>query len=295
VDWEQEFATLFSKVTGIYLVIGRTTLFERFGVRNRGERYIAANGIPTAHEITIRSTSSTWYLETIHFIVNVDERLNYGKKHISNTWLIGRVSDYFSKAYSKLMDVSKAFVREEDFRLDVGNEVNTDFISLPDLTLPGINLVKEPNDENSLIFLFSQLLTYDPLLEALSIQEIELQVYGLLGKGIYDGKFRWDAEQQPRADSHLKSLEFKVSLRRLVDEFESALSPKEFRDTDLIVVWHDDLPETEKTWKVRGVDEQKRLELDHKGVPPFINFVLEEDHSALYRPIIVVKYWLEEL
>lgn len=295
LDFENKYGTLFPKVLGIYLVIGRTTLFERFGAINRGERFIAANGIPTSHDITIRSTSSTWYLETIHFVVNVDERLNYGKKQIANTRLIGKVRDYFDDSYTKLMQVAKAFVREEDTRRDDGIEITTNFISLPSLNLPGVNLVKEPNDENSLILLFSQLLTHQPLLSMLGINSFDIQIYGLLGKGIYDGKFRWNSEQEPLADDHLQMLEFKVKLSRLVDEFDSAHSAKDFRETDLIIVWKDDLPDSEMTWKVRGVDEQKRRELDRKGIPSYIQFVLEEDHSATYRPIIIVEDWVTNL
>jgi len=295
INWEERYGSLFEKVLGIYLVIGRTSLFEKFGAVNRGERLIAANGIPTSHEITIRSTSSTWYLETIHFIVNVDERLNYGKKQITNTRLIGQVRDYFDEAYSKLMKVSKAFVRQEDSRRGDGAEITTDFINLPALSLSDINLIKEPSDENSLIFLFAQLLKHDPLLKALEVEEIELQLYGLLAKGIYDGKFRWNSEHTPLADDHLLSLEFKISLNKLMDEFESAHSSKQFEDTDLIIVWQDDIPTDDPTWKVRGIDGQRRRELDRKGVPSYIEYVLEDDRSAANCPIVVVKYWIEEL
>ena len=295
IDWEHRYGSLFERILGIYLVIGRTTLFERFGTINRGERFIAANGIPTSHEITIRSTSSTWYLETIHFIVNVDERLNYGKKQIANTRLIGKVRDYFDEAYSKLMQLSKAFVRQEDSRRDDGNEITTDFISLPDLSLSHINLIKQPADENSLVFLFAQLLNYEPLLRVLETRSVDIQIYGLLAKGIYDGKFRWSPEHQPLADDHLKSLEFKISLNNLLIEFESAKSSKQFTETDLIIVWRDDLVQDDPIWKIRGVDDQRRRELSRKGVPSYIHYVLEDDRTAQNCPIIVVEYWIEEI
>ena len=293
-DPEREYGSLFDKIQGIYLVIGRTTHFERFGMTNRGERLIAANGIPTSHEITIRSTNSTWYVETIHFIINVDERLNYGKKQIANTRLIGKVRDYFDDAYAKLMEVSKTFVRVPDPRRVEDDEITTDFIDLLDLALPDINLVKEPVDENSLIFLFAQLLNYHPVLQALGIEQIELQLYGLQSKGIYDGKFRWNPDTRPLADDHLNNLEFKLSLNDLTEEFDSHHSAKEFRNTDLIVVWRDDVPQDSTNWKVRGVDEQRRRELDRKGVPGYIEDVLEEDQTAEHVPLIILEYWVEQ-
>ncbi len=293
VDWEIQYGALFAKILGIYLVIGRTNLFEKFGLTPRGERFIAANGIPTSHEIPLRSTSSTWYVETIHFIVNVDERLNYGKKQIANTRLIGKVYEYFADSYSKLMTISKAFVRLEDTRRISGSEIPTEFVAMRDLKCEGIHLIKVPGDENALIFLFAQLLAYSPLLQYLGTDEIELQIFGLHSKEIFDGKFRWNTEGTPTADNHLWNLEFKLNLTALIDEFDSAHSSKEFRDTHLIVVWEDDIPRHDPEWRVRGVDPQRRRELDLRGVPSFIQDVLEYEYTAETCPIIVVQEWLQ--
>jgi hypothetical protein len=291
---EETYSKLFPKILGIYLVIGRTTFFERFGVINRGERFIAANGIPTSHEITIRSTSSTWYLETIHFVVNVDERLNYGKKQITNTKLIGQVRDFFSDAYTILMSLSKDFVREEDKRRG-SDEISEDFVTLEPLSIVGFNIIKQPVDENTLIALFFQMLSNKSLHEKLLGSQIELQVYGLQSKGIYDGKFRWDAEKTPKTDANLLNLEFKVKLSALVGEFDSPASEKEFKEVDLIIVWEDDIPELDKEWKVRGVTDYRRHELDRRGVPRYITTILEEERSAEYRPLIIVREWVTML
>lgn len=210
--------------------------------------------------------------------MNVDERLNYGKKQIANTRLIGSVREYFNDAYTVLMGISKHFVR--DVRTDETPDITTTFIDLPDLKIEGVNIVKEPRDENTLIAIFFQ------LLQSL---DINLQIYGLQGKGIYDGKFRWNADQKPLSDDHLKRIEFKVSLDQLVGDFDNAHNPKEFRDTDLIVVWSDQLPPEEKSWRVIGIDDQKRRELRARGVPDYIQLALEEQSSANYKPLICVR------
>ena len=40
---------------------------------------------PTDHDLTVVSTSSTWYLETIHMVINVDATLNLGKRNLVNS------------------------------------------------------------------------------------------------------------------------------------------------------------------------------------------------------------------
>ena len=78
----EDFQDVLEKVTGIYLAIGRTSYLEQLGITNHGFRIIASNGTPTDHSLSVTSTSSTWYQETIHMIINVDVNLNVGKRHL---------------------------------------------------------------------------------------------------------------------------------------------------------------------------------------------------------------------
>lgn len=109
----EDFEDILKRITGIYLAIGRTADFEMLGISNHGIRVIASNGTPTDHDLSVVSTSSTWYLETIHMVINVDETLNLGKRHLVNPRLVKQIRDLFEACYPMLVNISKLFVERD--------------------------------------------------------------------------------------------------------------------------------------------------------------------------------------
>ncbi len=271
----EDFEDVLRRVTGIYLAIGRTSHFETLGVPNRGLKLIASNGTPTAHELTVRSTSSTWYMETIHFVVNVDATLNIGKRHMVNTWLVGRLRELFEACYPSLVAISKLFVERDPDGGD-GEPPMPDVIDLSRLSRQGLSFRRFPADESTLVGLFST---------AMSLLDPDFSVYGFFGKARYDGKFLWD-RTEPRSDVELKRLEFKLSLQKLVDEFDLATHDKEFRDVSLVVVW--DRTVTKSGWSVKGISPPRRTQLDNMGVPTDLIEHVLEDRLGMFRPLICV-------
>lgn len=278
----EDFRDVLERVTGIYLAIGRTSHFETLGVENRGLKLIASNGTPTAHELTVRSTSSTWYLETIHFVINVDATLNIGKRHMVNNRLVGRVREFFEACYPKLVSISKLFVERDTSGGGEGVPM-PDVVGISQIRREGVPFRRFPEDENTLVGLFSVLMgLLDPV----------FSVYGFFGKARYDGKFLW-VDTLPRSDNDLKLLEFKLRLQHLVDEFDLATHDKEFKDLALAVVW--DRRVSKPGWTVKGISEPRRTRLENQDVPTdLVEYVLE-DLRGNYCPLVCVADLLTKI
>ncbi len=278
----EDYQDVLEQITGVYLAVGRTSAFETLGITNRGLRIIAANGIPTDHELSVITTSSTWYLETIHLIINLDATLNLGKRHLVNTRLVGRIEKFFEACYPKLASISKLFVGT-----DSGGTPETDIlpdvVQLGKLRRQGIPFRRFPDDEDTLIGLYSVLIT---------MQSYAVPIYQYFRSARYDGKFSWQ-DEEPAADSELKLLEFKIALDDLVNEFETAFNAKDFEQLSLIVVW--DRRVNVAGWQVKGVSQARQNELEQRGVPTdLIEYVLE-DRYGHYRPLICVADMLQNV
>ena len=277
----EHFEDVLEKITGIYLAIGRTSYFERLGITNNGIRVIASNGTPTDHALSEASTSSTWYQETIHMIINVDANLNIGKRHLFNSRLVGRINDFYKACYPVLVNISKLFVERDPDSSD--EDSLPDVVELKKLRRKDIPFRRFPNDESTLIGLFSTVF---------SRLDGQFSVYGYFGKARYDGKFRWTIDE-PRSDNDLLTVEFKIVLEKLVDEFDLAVHNKEFTDVDLIIVWDRTLSNGD--WHVKGISQEKRNVLERRGVPTdILKYVLEDQHGN-YRPLICVADLLQEI
>jgi len=279
----EDYEKMFEYITGIYLAIGRTSYFEQLGLQNHGLRFIASQGTPTAHSLSVRSTSSTWYENTIHMIINVDDNLNIGKRHLVNGWLVGRINDFMQAAYPSLVKIAKLFVRKEG--TSRGEESIPEVIEDKTINREGISFRRFPIDENSLIGLFSQ-----------AIQEImpDFDTYGYFSSATYDGKFLW-SDSNPQSDADLLKLEFKLDLDRLVNEFQTASQDKEFTDVDLVIVWDRDIDTS--SWSVKGLSQSRSSELEriYEGIPVDILDHVLEDNYGNYCPLISVADLLTDL
>ena len=125
-----------------------------------------------------------------------------------------------------------------------------------------------PSDENTLVGLFSA---------AFCRLDNEFSVYSYFGKERYDGKFSWYTNEV-RSDSELLTLEFKVQLEKLIDEFDVVTDNKEFRDVDLIIVWDRTLNHND--WEVKGISLEIQNRLEQRRIPTdIIEYVLEDQYG----------------
>lgn len=278
------FKDLFPRILGIYILIGRLEYYEQFLGNNFGIKFIAANGVPTQHELTPRSSNQSFYFNPVTFILNIDAKLNEGKTHLIDDSLQRKCVKFFREAFeSTLNRLAKEFVRT--IPNDDPGDSETDFTETESISITGVDIKRTPNDENTLIALFYQLL---------KIQDLELPTYGLLSQGIFDGKFTYD-DRVVRSDNDLLNLEFKVKLSALLNDFDNPNSPKQFDRCNLIIVWDDYISSTQQQdWRVidRGAVPTKVL--GSSNIPDWIDTVLK-DVNHNYIPIIIVKDWVVEL
>ena len=276
----ENYSDVFKAITGIYLAIGRTTHFETLGLENRGQKLIAANGTPTAHDLIVRSTSSTWYLETIHMIINVDATLNLGKRHLVNTRLVGRINQFFEACYPTLVNISKLFV-ERPFE-PPGSDSLPEVLDTLRLSRQGLPFTRFPLDESTLIGLFSS---------TMSIVESDFSVFGFFGAATYDGKFLWQRDEV-KSENDFSILEFKVKLDSLIHEFEHATFEKEFRHLSLIVVWNRTC--SVSGWSVKGISAARRNDMEQRGVSTDLLQYILEDREGNFCPLICVADLIKE-
>lgn len=279
----KQFKSLFPKILGIYILIGRMEYFEKYLGNNYGMKLIAANGIPTQHELTARSSNQSFYFNPITFIMNVDGKLNEGKTHLVNDYLKKRCVEFFREAFeSTLNRLTKEFVRTVP---NTDPPTETDIVSLRNINIKGIDIKREPVDENTLIALFYQML---------KVKNLSLPTYGLLGQGVFDGKFVYE-DRNIRSDNDLLKLEFKVKLSKLLDEFDSPNSAKGFDQCDLLIVWSDRISTTQQQdWRVVNRSGVPTASLNRSRCPDWIT-TLVKDKDQVYKPIIILSDWVDEL
>ncbi|MCH8217805.1 MAG: ATP-binding protein [Planctomycetes bacterium] len=165
---EAKYQRLFEQLRGLYVVIGSRAALLKYLV-GPPRQFISADGTPTAHVLPgpTRGGDASYVSNNIHFVANVDARLNYGKQTISNPWLVGMVAEYFSDAVrATLRNVAISLVGSnvsttsaDDIEDTSGTE--TDVLSRPTLAEGHLSFKRVPRDENALIAIFFELIGCD--------------------------------------------------------------------------------------------------------------------------------------
>ena len=279
----KQFKSLFPKILGIYILIGRMEYFEKYLGNNYGIKLIAANGIPTQHELTARSSNQSFYFNPLTFVMNVDGKLNEGKTHLVSDYFKKRCVEFFREAFECTLNrLTKEFVRTVP---NTDPPPETDIVGLGKINISGVDIKREPVDENTLIALFYQMM---------KVKRLNLPTYGLLGQGVFDGKFTYE-DKNIRSDNDLLKLEFKVKLSKLLDEFDSPNSAKSFDQCDLLIVWSDRTSTTQqKDWRVVNRSGVSTAALNRSRCPDWIT-TLVKDKDQVYKPIIILQDWVSEL
>jgi len=204
------------------------------------------------------------------------------KPNLIDPSLERRCVKFFREAFeSTLNRLAKEFVRTIP---NTDPPPETDLVSKRVINIENVDIKREPEDEDTLIALFYQLLI---------VKDLDLPTYGLLNQGVFDGKFTYE-DRNIRSDNDLKMIEFKVRLSTLLNDFYSPNNPKEFAHCDLIVVWSDHITTPQQQdWRVVSRDALTTAALRQSRAPDWIKTFLK-DSNNVYKPIIVVEDWVKE-
>ncbi|MFW6116492.1 MAG: hypothetical protein ACOC6F_02080 [bacterium] len=290
----ESYQSFFDKVSGIYIVVGKPERLREV-VFEGPRRFIAANGIPSAHSIhTPSGIGALGYVANIHMVVNVKANMNYGKQTITNTWLVGEVNRFFKDSFrSTLKNVAEGIVGRveggssaEDLTSD---EEDTDILARPRLPLTDLSFKREPRDENGVIAMFFELLGRGDL--------VGYHVYSLSQKARYDGKAVIKLTSQsevtvPRTDASLRSIEFKLKLRPLIAEFSDYV--KDSSDVTLIVIWEDDFSDGDTQhpdFQVIGIEHTAQADQRMDGVTK----ILLDARNGKEIQMLVLKEVIEQI
>jgi hypothetical protein len=223
-------------VAGLYLVVGSRENLKRYLIGVPRMHLITASGIPSTHDINPpRDVGELGFVNNIHFVVNLRQRLSYGKQSIKNPRLLGSVYDFFRDAFrSTLRNTARGITGtvEPPPAPIVTPSIST--VSRPALGVSGLSIQKEPAEEAELIALFYELVGKGHL--------HEYETWSLMRSETYDGRFLIHYPNieigTPSSDNDLSTIEFKLKLSDLIDDFdEGRKSPGEVK---LIIVWQDD-------------------------------------------------------
>jgi hypothetical protein len=281
------YKTYFEKyVTGIYLIIGGREVLRKYLLDFPRSRFIAASGVPSTHDIrTPTDVGGLGYINNICFIVNVKQKLTYGKQTIKNPWLLQKIYDFFRDAFrTTLIHTVQCISGKVPESPPILAIAPTNVVSRHDLNLSFSKIKKIPEEEVELIALFFELVGKG------YIKDYEF--WALSTREPYDGKALIHYEgikiNPPRSDKDLHNVEFKVRLSDLIDDFETGR--KTSSNLHLIIVWEDDFdekyPSGHVNYEVIPAESStllKEYHLEH------VNKVLHDRSIGTEIPILEIK------
>lgn len=212
LHWKQ-YEGFRDKVKGVYLVLGAPEILRSF-IPGGASRVMSARGIITEHSfVTPRGARHELYVPRIHMVLDLDEELNYGKRHLKNNWSVRRSNDFFGEAYTRTLFTATSRLST---RVRRSKPKDRSYVGKQQLEIGG-TLFKVPAVEQDAIALFFELAGRG------AIQGY--RVYGLSQVETYDGRFLAEMDGQrewpvPTADDRLYTLEFKHELKGLLDDIE---------------------------------------------------------------------------
>jgi hypothetical protein len=267
-----QYQRLFEQLRGVYVAIGSRAVLERY-LGGAPRQFIAADGTPSAHVLPgpQRGGEATYVANNIHFIANVDAKLNYGKQTIPNPRLVGQVASFFADAVrATLRNVAISIVGSQlttSTADDLEDRLMTeqDVVARPLLANGHLYFKREPRDEDAVIAIFFELIGRGFL--------SGFEFYSMSQKARYDGRAAISLVGEssvpvPQVDAELRNVEFKVDLMSLIDDFEHEY--KLPQDIQLIVVWNDALRADVVDYQVVDIehteDADRRMDGVEKGL-----------------------------
>ncbi|MFC2121625.1 ATP-binding protein [Bacteroidota bacterium] len=278
-----------NKIRGIYMVIGSAAKSGKYNINkmlvSKPNQIIAADGVLTTNQIrTPKRGKNQNYLNNIHLVVNIADRVNYGKQGVKNPKLLSNVYAYFEEMYVKTLAnlaISVAGKQPKSNSLEEPDIVITDLLNLD----TNLSIEKIPFHENTLIALLYELIGKGLI--------TGIKTYHLSSYDQYDGRISVIPPQKEdfkkiNRDNDLLNLEFKIKLCDLIDDFET--DNKDINDIDLIVLWDDSLPTGSSKYNIVDLDMSSYSGLRIPGIYDVLSSM--EGGEA---PILNLKQFIDEL
>ncbi|HWT02590.1 MAG TPA: ATP-binding protein [Pyrinomonadaceae bacterium] len=278
-----------TKINGIYMVIASASKSGKYNINKmllgKPNQIIAADGIITTNQIrTPKRGRNQNYLNNIHFVININERVNYGKQGVKNPKLLSEVYNYFEEIYIKRLvelAVSVAGKQSKATAFEEPEIVITDLIDLKG----DISIKKEPWHESTLIAILYELIGKGII--------TGIDTYHLSSFDQYDGKInmvkpKTKAFKKIERDDDLMNLEFKVKTIDLIDDFENGV--KDLAEIGLAVIWDRTLPLGTSKYHILDIEDSKYEGLNIPGVKDVLS-----DMDGNEAPLLDLKSFLEEL
>ena len=284
IHWEG-IEALRDSINGIYLVLGAPEILRSF-IPGGPVRQISARGIQTAHPfVTPRGARHELFVPRIHMLIDVDEDLNYGKRHLTNGWAVKRANDFFSAAYSHTL-----FHATSQLSSDTRRPRNPDDRTYVGLDALGIDstLYKEPAVEQDIVALFFDL-------AGRGVFE-GYRVYGLSQVQTYDGRFlarspRNSEWPSPTADDRLYALEFKYRIDALATDIVNEV--KNSTEIALAIAWECEWQDPSGRFKI--IDPDVSQTGSDNRLFPGVNGVLFDSRANSEIQLIDLKQVVDEL
>jgi hypothetical protein len=273
---------LFPYINKIHLTIGRIPDFERF-LPGGSQRVISCNGVITRHDIDLTRGRNQEYVRCFDLVIDVNSELNYGKTQLTNLYLVKYVRDFINEAYVRVIQNATSIwvgklpngSSDEDTEIFIGRE---------NLGLEEYMSQKVPRDENDVIGLFFEL-------GAKKILK-DYRVYGLTQKAVYDGraavKRECDDDKvfEPKDDSKLRTIEFKVLATDVIRDFDRR--QKDPREIDLVIAW-DSGQYSSKDYAIYDIEESEAFKASPKKVFPLATKYIYNAREGVEIQILLLK------
>ncbi len=251
---------ILERINGIYLVIGPRIYLNQF-LHLAPKQFISINGLPTNIGLNPpRGAGELGYLLNMHFIMDLDTTLGYGKRNIPSV-VKGQADKFFADIFGVLRRLAKFIVgeresteppkglwlKEEEYKqyMEADNKFK-------DIDIP---MKLAPKEEQDVVCLFHELVGagllegYFPFRESTNSTYDALFYISERPDHIMPSRINWP---------DLKIVEFKTYLSEIIEDFVAG--KKSLQDIDLLVVWDDDYDE-ESEYIVSS--------LERNGIDPF--------------------------
>lgn len=283
----------FDRINGISIYVGQLTRMRNLLLEDPSQ-FVVANGVPSSHIIPLPSRGgSANYNRTVHFIINVNANLNYGKQNITDTYLLHMIHEFYTDAYrGTLKNISKAIVGIEVDDEGAGGyadfleEGEKDVLIRADIGLPYLSIKKVPHDENTVIALFYELIGLDKIRG--------FDTYSISSFARYDAKVMIQTSQMkeipiPKEDKHIPNVEFKQKISALISDFED--DRKIAKDIHLVIAWENDYEDTNPNYQIVNIEYTP----DHDKVFPNVTQSIREKNTGWHIQMLILHELVDKL
>lgn len=274
-----------NSIRGVFIVIASASSASDYPINNvmitHPDQVIAADGVITTNQIrTPKRGKNQNYLNNIHFVVNLNDRVNYGKQGVKNPYLLSKLYAFFEEIYiKKLVDMATTVAGKNSENSGPPSKPILDVIGLDDLDEPEISIKKIPAMENTLIALTHELIAKGRITGIKSYQLSSREQYDC--KGIINVINK--TEFVPERDSDLANIEYKISIMELINDIE--LGIKVMSEMHLVIVWDDVIASSVTNYQYLDLDRSNYENVRITSVDKVIKSISTGDQI----PVLTIK------